>query len=142
MLYAAKFRKIVNLTMGVGTIITLDAHEKAKTINNFVCNELDSEILYTSKHWSAIINNQWQIYGNVIIENAQLIVPARTILSPIKSDEIYIDLVTNLTKSLSKIKKDNRLLALIKHIKNANHLLNSKGILGVLKKTLLAKHQT
>jgi len=57
MLYAAKFRKIVNLTMAVGTIITLDAHEKAKTINNFVCNELDSEILYTSKHWSAIINN-------------------------------------------------------------------------------------
>jgi hypothetical protein len=57
MLYAAKFRKIVNLTMGVGTIITLDAHEKAKTINKFVCNELDSEILYTSKHWSVIINN-------------------------------------------------------------------------------------
>ena len=56
-LYAAKFRQIVNLTMGIGTLITEDEKAKALNINDFIVNELDFAVLFTSNHWGGVIDN-------------------------------------------------------------------------------------
>jgi peroxiredoxin len=138
-LFAAKFRQIVNLTMGIGTIITLDQKEKANNINNFITNDLDFSILYTSNHWGGIINSWTQIHTEVFKDDAKLVADATTILNRIQSDAIYTDFVLNLTKELTKAGKDDVLSALIPGIQNSKRLLHYDGVLNVFKQDLSGK---
>lgn len=138
-LFAAKFRQIVNLTMGIGTIITVDENEKANNINTFITNELEFEVLYTSNHWGGIINSWVQMQTIVIKDDAKLIADAGTILNRIKSDAIYTDFVVNLTRELTKAGKDDVLFALIPSIKNSKRLLQYDGVLNIFKQDLSGK---
>lgn len=138
-LYAAKFRQIVNLTMGIGTIITLDEKEKANNINDFIVNELDFASLYTSNHWGGVINNWVQLQTMVIKDDSQFVQNAKTILNRLPSNAIYTDFVINLTKELTKAGKDKVLADLFMDIKNSNRLLNFKGILDIYQKDLSGK---
>lgn len=138
-LYAAKFRQIVNLTMGIGTIITLDEKEKANNINDFIVNELDFASLYTSNHWGGVINNWVQLQTMAIKDDSQLVQNAKTILNRLPSNAIYTDFVTNLTKELTKAGKDKVLGDLFMDIKNSNRLLNFKGVLDIYQQDLTGK---
>ena len=138
-LFAAKFRQIVNLTMGIGTIITLDEKEKANNINTFITNELEFEVLYTSNHWGGIINSWVQVQTMVIKDDAKMLTDATTILNRIKSDAVYTDFVVNLTKELTTAGKDDVLFALIPSIKNSKRLLNYDGVLNIFKQDLTGK---
>ncbi len=138
-LFAAKFRQIVNLTMGIGTIITLDEKEKANNINNFITNELDFSVLYTSNHWGGIIKSWSDIQIIVLKDDAKMITDAITILNRIKSDTVYTDFVVNLTKELTKVGKDDVLFALIPSIKNSKRLLRYDGVLNIFKQDLTGK---
>jgi thiol-disulfide isomerase/thioredoxin len=138
-LFAAKFRQIVNLKMGIGTIITLNEKETAININNFINNELDFSVLYTSNHWGGIINSWTEIQIKVLKDDAKMITDANSILKGIKSDAVYTDFVINLTKELTKAGKDDVLFALIPNIKNAKRLLNYNGVLNIFKQDLTGK---
>ena len=138
-LFAAKFRQIVNLTMGIGTIITLDEKEKAININTFITNELDFSVLYTSNHWGGIINSWTEIQIKVLKDDAKMLADATTILNRIKSDAVYTDFVINLTKELTKAGKDDALFALIPSIKNSKRLLHYDGVLNIFKQDLTGK---
>jgi peroxiredoxin len=138
-LFAAKFRQIVNLTMGIGTIITVDEKEKANNINEFIVNELDFSILYTSNHWGGIINSWVQVQTMVIKDDAKMLADATIILNRIKNDAVYTDFVINLTKELTKAGKDDALFALIPSIKNSKRLLNYDGVLNIFKQDLTGK---
>lgn len=135
-LFAAKFRQIVNLTMGIGTMITIDEKEKANNINTFITNELDFSILYTSNHWGGIINSWTEIQIKVLKDDAKMVTDATTILNRIKSDAIYTDFVINLTKELTKAGKDDALFALIPTIKNSKRILHYDGVLNIFKQDL------
>ncbi|RTY84632.1 TlpA family protein disulfide reductase [Flavobacterium sp. ZB4P23] len=138
-LYAAKFRQIVNLTMGIGTIITLDEKEKANNINDFIVTELDFAHLYTSNHWGGVINNWVQLQTMAIKDDSQFVQNTKTILNRLPSNTIYTDFVTNLTKELTKAGKDKVLADLFMDIKNSNRLLNFKGVLDIYQKDLSGK---
>jgi thiol-disulfide isomerase/thioredoxin len=138
-LYAAKFRQIVNLTLGIGTIITLDEKEKANNINDFIVNELDFATLYTSNHWGGVINNWMQLQITVIKEDSKLVQNTKTILNRLPSHAIYTDFVINLTKELTKAGKDKVLADLFMDIKNSNRLLNFKGVLDIYQQDLTEK---
>lgn len=138
-LFAAKFRQIVNLTMGIGTIITVDEKEKANNINAFITNELDFSVLYTSNHWGGIINSWTEIQIKVLKDDVKMLADATTILNRIKSDTIYTDFVVNLTKELTRAGKDDALFALIPTIKNSKRLLKYDGVLNIFKQDLSGK---
>lgn len=138
-LYAAKFRQIVNITMGIGTIITTNEEAKARNINNFIVNQLDYSALYTSNHWGGVINNWVQLQTMALKNDTQLLRDTKTILNRITSDKIYTDFVINLTKELSKAGKDNILADLTPSIKNSNRLLNYDGVLSTYQKDLTGK---
>ena len=128
-LYAARFRQIVNLTLGIGTLITADEKAKAQNINDFIVTELDFADLYTSNHWGGIISNWVQLQTSVFKDDTKLLQDATTILRRLPSDKIYTDFVVNLTKEMSRIGKDNILDALTAEIKNSKRLLNYNGVL-------------
>jgi len=138
-LYAARFREITNITMGIGTIITQDENLKAQNINDIVVNKLDYEVLYTSNHWGGIINTWVQLQTMVIKNDEKFIADAKTILNRIPSSLIYTEFVVNLTKELTKAGKDKLIAALIPEIKKANKLLNYDGVLIVYQKDVSGK---
>jgi thiol-disulfide isomerase/thioredoxin len=138
-LYAAKFRQIVNLTMGIGPKITIDEKEKAKDINNFMVHSLDYEVLYTSNHWGGVINSWVQLQTQVIKDDAKMIADAKTILKRIKDNKMYTDFVVKLTRELTKVGKDDVLRALISTIKDSKKLQNYKGVLTVYQGELTGK---
>ncbi|MFV5686510.1 peroxiredoxin family protein [Flavobacterium sp. GB2R13] len=131
LLYAAKFRQIVNLTMGIGTLITVDEKAKAHNINDFIVTELDFAALYTSNHWGGVINNWVQLHTSVFKDDTKLLQDVTTILHRLPSDKIYTDFVVNLTKEISKIGKDYILDALTATIKNSRRLLHNDGVLKI-----------
>ena len=138
-LYAARFRQIVNITMGIGTKIVTDEKEKANNINDFVVNDLDFSLLYTSNHWRGIINNWVQLQTQILKDDVKLMQDAKTILNRLPSDLIYTDFLVNLTKELNKKGKDHILDALTPGIKNSNRLLNYNGVLSIYQKDLSGK---
>jgi thiol-disulfide isomerase/thioredoxin len=138
-LYAARFRQIVNLTMGIGTIITTDEKAKANNINNFIVNQLDYANLYTSNHWGGVINNWVQLQTMVIKDDTILLQNTKTILNRLPSNKIYTDFVTNITRDLTKAGKDNILADLTPTIKNSNRLLNYEGLLSIYQKEITGK---
>jgi hypothetical protein len=138
-LYAAKFRQIVNLTMGIGSKIIINEKEKANNINDFMVNELDYEVLYTSNHWGGIISNWVQLQIKAIKDDAKMVTDATTILNRIKDNKVYTDYVINITKELTKAGKDNALFALIEPVKNSKRLLNYDGVLNIYKQDLSGK---
>lgn len=138
-LYAAKFRQIVNVTLGIGTVITTDEKEKANNINDFITNELSFEVLYTSNHWGTIISSWVELHTMVLKDDAKLVKDGITILNRIKSDSIYTDFVISLTKELNRVGKDDALFALILPVKNSKKLLNYEGVLNIFKQDLSGK---
>lgn len=138
-LYAARFRQIVNLTMGIGTIVTLDEKKKANNINDFIVNELDYASLYTSNNWGGVINNWVQLQTMVIKDDTILAQNTKTILKRLPTDKIYTDYVVNLTKELTKAGKDNVLAELVSDIKNSKRLLNYDGVLNMYQQDLTGK---
>lgn len=130
-LYAARFRQIVNLSMGIGTLITEDEKTKAQNINDFIVTELDFAALYTSNHWGGVINNWVQLYTSVLKDDIKLLQDITTILHRLPSDKIYTDFVVNLTIEMSRIGKDYILDALTAQIKNSRRLLHYDGVLNI-----------
>ncbi|TXD49564.1 MULTISPECIES: hypothetical protein [unclassified Polaribacter] len=135
-LYAARFIEIVNLTRGIGSIITQDEALKAKNINSIIVHELEYELLYTSNFWGSVINTWVQLQTKVLKKDSQFIDDTKTILNRISSDKVYTEFVVHLTKELTKAGKDNMIAALTKTVKNAHKLTNFNGVLSVYKKRL------
>jgi thiol-disulfide isomerase/thioredoxin len=138
-LYAAHFRQIVNITMGIGTKIIIDEKAKAININDFFVNDLDFATLYTSNHWRGIINNWVKLQTQIFKDDVKLLQDAKTILNRLPSDLIYTDFLVNLTRELNKIGKDHILDALTPGIKNSNRLLHYDGVLSIYQKDLTGK---
>jgi thiol-disulfide isomerase/thioredoxin len=138
-LYAARFRQIVNLTLGIGTIITEDETTKANNINDLIVNQLDFEALYTSNHWGGVINSWLQMQSLVLKNDRQLVQDVKTILNRLPSDTIYTDFVVKITKELSKVGKDYILDALTQEIKSSKRLLRYDGVLNLYQQDLSGK---
>jgi len=138
-LYAARFREITNITMGIGSIITQDEYLKAQNINSIIVNKMDFEMLYTSNHWTGIINSFVQLQSMVFKNDAQFAADVKTILNRMPTREIYTEFVSDLTRALIKAGKDSIIAELISQIKNANKLLNYEGTLSIYQKDLSGK---
>jgi thiol-disulfide isomerase/thioredoxin len=130
-LYAARFREIVNLTMGIGSIITEDEKAKAENINDILVNQLDYGVLYTSNHWGDTINSWVQLQTMVVKNDAQFVHDIQTVLGRMPTNAIYTAYVIELTKELTKAGKDSIVAAITEEVKNSKRLLNYDGVLNV-----------
>ncbi|MDM8161826.1 redoxin domain-containing protein [Labilibaculum sp. K2S] len=137
-LYAARFREIVNLTRGIGPVLTVNENERALTINDFIVNKLDYEILYTSNHWGGIIYNWIQLQASQN-DDAKFVQDTKIILNRLTNNAIYTDFVFELTKGLTRMGKDNVQQELVAEIKNADRLLNYNGVLQIYQQDLSGK---
>jgi hypothetical protein len=58
--------QIVNITQGIGTKIDVSEEEKAKNVADFIANQLDWNVLYTSGYWSDIVRAWASIHSGVL----------------------------------------------------------------------------
>jgi peroxiredoxin len=130
-LYAARYREIANLSMGIGNSITDDEQLNADNTNAFMVNQLDYEILYTSNHWGGIIKGFVQLQTMVFKNDDRLLADVKTILKRINSPQVYTDFLITLTKELTTVGKDALIASLAQEIKKDKKLLHYNGVLSV-----------
>lgn len=64
--YAAKVFNIFGFTMGIGTELQNAEEAKAGNIADYIANDLDFNLLYTSGHWTTIIASWVDIHTQVL----------------------------------------------------------------------------
>ena len=107
--YISQFLQIVNITKGISPVLTEKEEEeedKAKNIHQYIINELDWQVLYTSGFWSSIISTWINIHTQLINDPKQFAEDFRKISSKINSDVIYTSLAQRTAYYLSQKGQD------------------------------------
>lgn len=130
-LYAARFREIVDFTLGIGDRLDQTEAEKAITFDRFVTCEMDWEALYISNHWSGVIGNWIEMHIYTIDDDDLLLRGCYFILNSLMREKIYTDFAIQLVRGFSKFNKDDLLAELSSSIKQSGKLLHMNGALMV-----------
>lgn len=64
--YINRFLKIVNITKGISNQLDENEQDDAQNTYQYITNELDWPTLYTSGHWSTVINTWLSIHTQLI----------------------------------------------------------------------------
>jgi len=94
--YISQFINIVNITLGNATRIGISESEKTQNISDYIANELDWQMLYTSGHWGGVISAWIDIHTKILLNEKLLkdqISGINQKLSPQLQKE-FIDLLT------------------------------------------------
>lgn len=88
-LYAARFAQIVDIKRGLPLVFSSGKEDFGKQLKDYVLNDMDMDVLYTSGHWSGVLEQfiGWYTYNE---ENKDLFISdIIKLLNRIQSDEIY-----------------------------------------------------
>lgn len=105
--YVGKFLQIVNLTRGKGNRIFENSSDEAENINHFIVNTLEWPLLYTSGHWTTVLNIWVGIHSDIFKDEKRFAKDFKTITSKIKSPEQYTDFVNRVLYSLRELGRDD-----------------------------------
>lgn len=122
--YISRFLLILDITRGMGGILTNIENEKGKDISGYVSRKLDWNSLYTSGHWSEVIEGFVSIHTNVLKDDLGFLEDFKMISDRISSPEIYSDFCERLSYYLEKNGKGDytaRIAPIIISWKNYNN---------------------
>lgn len=105
--YNARFLPIVNVVKGIAPKLTDKQEEKANAVNHFIVNELSYDELYTSGHWTGIIQNWIQLHAQYYKDKDKFVKEFRIIHHKISDPKKYTDWVGKVTYYLSLYSKDD-----------------------------------
>lgn len=125
--YNACFLPILNLTKGISDKLTDDYDEKAKFVNDYIVNELNYNHLYTSGHWTGIIQSWVQIHAQLYNDKERFVNDFRYINSRISDVKIYTDWVGKVTYFLTKFSKDEFIDAIAPLVINSGKITSYEG---------------
>lgn len=64
--YNARFLPIVNLVSGISPKLTDDYNQRAQHVNTYIVEELNFDHLFTSGHWTGIIQSWVQMHAQML----------------------------------------------------------------------------
>lgn len=105
--YNARFLPIVNLIKGLSPQLTDDYEQQAKSVNEYITHDLNFDDLYTSGHWTGIIQSWVQMHAQMYVDKANFIEAFNAISQRITESEKYTDFVGKVTYSLIQFGKDD-----------------------------------
>lgn len=88
-LYAARFAQVVDIVYGLPPVLPLGNEDLDKQLKDFVLNNLDMNVLYTSGHWSGILAQFLEWYTSNEKNRIHFIPDVIYLLNRIDSDEVY-----------------------------------------------------
>ncbi|MBV4357759.1 peroxiredoxin family protein [Pinibacter aurantiacus] len=106
-LYAAKFRTMNDVLMGIGSQLKLSESEKAEQTRIYMRNTLDWDAAYTSGHWSSLTSSWMQLQAEGIKSDSTLLSDAQHMLARTRSNLVYTALAEQFAGLFSKYNKDS-----------------------------------
>jgi hypothetical protein len=94
------------MTKGISPQLTGEPLDMAKSTEQYISNELDWQVLYTSGHWSTIINTWLSIHTQLIKKPEQFAVTFQKVSNKITSPAIYTNLAKTMAHYLSQQGQD------------------------------------
>ncbi|WP_407534279.1 peroxiredoxin family protein [Elizabethkingia miricola] len=117
--YINRFLQIVNITKGISNQLTENEQDAAQNTYQYITNELDWPTLYTSGHWSTVINTWLSIHTQLIKKPEQFAEDFRKISNKITSPVIYTNLAKTMAHYLSQQGQDEYIGAIAPIIKES-----------------------
>ncbi|OBS11381.1 hypothetical protein ATE49_10700 [Elizabethkingia miricola] len=105
--YVSRFLSIVNITRGIGGELSEHEDERGRDITHYISENLNWNTLYTSGHWSGIIESWISIHSNVLKDPAEFVKEFKTITVKIPSAELYTDFCSRVAYYLGQYGKDD-----------------------------------
>lgn len=147
--YISHFLQIVNITREISNHLTENKQDKAIDILQYITNELDWATLYTSGHWTTIINTWLNIHTQAIKNPEQFSKDFRTISVRVNSAVIYKNLAKTIAHYLSQEGQDEYIRAIIPIIKESGKITQydgelatyTKGTIGLQASDLIIQRQ-
>ena len=125
--YNARFLPIVNLVSGTPPKLTDDYNERAKYINEYITQELNYDHLYTSGHWTGIIQSWVQMHAQLYDNKDGFVNDFTTIGKRITEPKKYTDFVGKVTYYLTQYGKDAFIEAIAPTVINSGKITSYEG---------------
>ncbi|MDV2446568.1 alkyl hydroperoxide reductase [Elizabethkingia anophelis] len=132
--YINRFLQIVNITKGISNQLAENEQDEAQNTYQYITNELDWPTLYTSGHWSTVINTWLSIHTQVIKKPEQFAADFQKISNKITSPVIYTNLAKTMAHSLSQQGQDEYIGAIAPIIKESGKVSQYDGELSAYTK--------
>lgn len=134
--YVAKVFNIFGMTMGVGTELQNTEQAKAKNIADYIANQLDFNVLYTSGHWTTIIAAWVDIHTQVLKDKNSFAADFAKIEK--KTDaKLFTDFAGRVAYFLSQRGADDYITAAAPIVNNSPKILAFEGSMNAYKKALV-----
>ncbi|WP_086984785.1 peroxiredoxin family protein [Elizabethkingia miricola] len=104
--YGSQFIRIVDINKGINSQLTGNPIDIAKNTEQFISNELDWQVLYTSGQWTPIINTWLDIHTQLIKNPEQFAAEFQKVSNKAISPAIYTNLVKTIAHYLSQQGQD------------------------------------
>ncbi|AQW92539.1 hypothetical protein [Elizabethkingia anophelis] len=127
--YISQFLLILNITRGMGGVLTNIENEKGKDISHYISHNLNWDYLYTSGHWSEVIETFVSIHAHVMKDFLGFLEDFKMISDRISSPEIYTDFCERLTYYLKQIGKDEYITKIAPIVISSGKVTHYDGIL-------------
>ncbi|HFK5508121.1 alkyl hydroperoxide reductase [Elizabethkingia anophelis] len=127
--YASRLLSIVNITKGLGEILTNNEEEKGKDIAKYISQELDWNTLYTSGHWSGVIQSWVSIHSNVLKDTSAFVREFKMISNKISSPKRYTDFSGRVSYYLNNSGKEDYINAIAPVVTSSGKIPDYEGSL-------------
>lgn len=137
--YSAKVFNIFGFTSGIGTELQNTEAAKARNISDYIANNLDFNVLYTSGHWTDIIASWVDIHTQVLKDKKAMTADFAKIEK--KTDaKLFTDFAGKVAYFLTQKGADDYIAVLAPVVNDSKKILAFEGSMNVYKKALIGSH--
>lgn len=134
--YAAKVLNVLGMAKGIGTELTRTEEELAKNLANYIANDLDFNVLYTSGYWTNIITSWTDIHTIVLQDKAVFATDFKKIEK--KTDvKLFTDIASRVAYSLAQKGQDDYIATLAPVVNTSTKVLSFEGSMNAYKANLV-----
>ncbi|HFK5529505.1 TPA: alkyl hydroperoxide reductase [Elizabethkingia anophelis] len=110
--YISQFLQIVNITRGIAPLLSEKEEERAESIARYIVNDMDWNYLYTSGHWTSVIDAWVSIHTRVLKNPQRFAIDVEKLNSKITSPELYTDFAGRTAYYLTQQKEEDYIRAI------------------------------
>ena len=125
--YNAKILPIINLISGSPDKLTNNYEEKAQFFNQYITNELNFDDLYTSGHWTGIIQSWVQMHAQMFQNKNSFFNDFTSLTNRINDPKKFTDFVGKVTYYLTLYSKDDFIQLISPLVRSSGKITSYEG---------------
>lgn len=125
--YAARILPVLNLTKGIVPRLYDNEEYRLREMARYIAFDMDTDVLYTSGHWSGIIGSWVQLHLNVVKDDTVLVEQFAAITNRMTNPKLYTDFVGKVTYFLTQYGKDDLIAGIASTVVNSGKITAYEG---------------